>query len=66
MRQLIAIMFLASAVLSGCAGINETNRKFAAVDAKINTLEEKNAAGLNALDSKIGTLEAHCFGSFPR
>jgi len=58
MRHLIAITFLTSSVLSGCAGINETNKKFADVDAKINTLEEKNAADLNALDSKIGTLDA--------
>jgi outer membrane protein OmpA-like peptidoglycan-associated protein len=57
MRHLIAIAFLASAVLSGCAGINETNKKFADVDAKINTLEEKQSADLNALDSKVGALE---------
>jgi peptidoglycan-associated lipoprotein len=58
MRHLIAITFLTSSVLSGCAGINETNKKFADVDAKINALEEKNAADLTALDSKIGTLDA--------
>lgn len=58
MRQLIVITLLTSAVLSGCAGINETNKKFADVDAKINALEEKNTAGLNALDSKVGTLDA--------
>jgi peptidoglycan-associated lipoprotein len=58
MRHLIAITFLTSAVLSGCAGINETNKKFADVDAKINALEEKNTADVGALDSKIGTLEA--------
>jgi peptidoglycan-associated lipoprotein len=58
MRHLIAITFLTSSVLSGCAGINETNKKFADVDAKINALEEKNAADLSVLDSKISTLEA--------
>jgi peptidoglycan-associated lipoprotein len=58
MRHLIAIAFLTSSVLSGCAGINETNKKFADVDAKINALEEKQAADLNALDSKVGAVEA--------
>jgi outer membrane protein OmpA-like peptidoglycan-associated protein len=58
MRHLIAITLLASAVLSGCAGINETNRKFADVNARINALEAKSAADLGALDSKIGTLDA--------
>lgn len=58
MRHLIAITFLTSAVLSGCAGINETNEKFADVDARINALEEKNAADVDALDSKIGAVEA--------
>ena len=58
MRHLIAITFLASSILSGCAGINETNKKFADVDAKINALEEKNAADQSSLDSKIGMLEA--------
>lgn len=58
MRHLLAITLLMSAVLSGCAGINETNKKFADVDAKINALEQKNTAGLNALDSKVGALDA--------
>jgi outer membrane protein OmpA-like peptidoglycan-associated protein len=58
MRHLIAITLLTSALLSGCAGINETNKKFAVVDAKINALEAKNAADLNALDSKVGGLDA--------
>lgn len=58
MRHLIAIAFLTSSVLSGCAGINETNKKFADVDAKINALEEKQASDLNALDSKVGAVEA--------
>lgn len=57
MRHLIAITFLMSLFLGGCAGINETNKKFADVDARINALEEKNAADLRTLDSKIGTLE---------
>lgn len=57
MRHLLAIALLMSAVLSGCAGINETNKKFADVDAKINALEQKNTADLNALDSKIGALD---------
>ena len=58
MRHLIAITFLTCSVLTGCAGINETNKRFADVDTKINALEEKHAADQNALDSKVGALEA--------
>jgi len=58
MRNLIAITFITSALLNGCAGINDTNKKFTAVDTRISALEEKHATELNALDSKLGALEA--------
>lgn len=58
MRQLTAIALLTTTVLAGCAGIDQTNKRFAEVDTKINALEEKHTADVSALDSKVGALEA--------
>lgn len=58
MRYLTVIAFLTVSVLSGCAGINQTNKKFADVDARMAAIEDKQAADVTALDSKIGAVEA--------
>lgn len=58
MRHLIAITLLTTTVLAGCAGIDQTNKRFAEVDTRINALEEKHTADVSAIDSKVGALEA--------
>lgn len=58
MRKLITLTLVSSALISGCAGINETNKKFADVDTRITTLEEKHAADINTLDSKLSAQDS--------
>lgn len=58
MRKLITFTLVSSALISGCAGINETNRKFTDVDTRINALEEKHTADINALDSKLSAQDS--------
>jgi len=58
MRHLIVLTtaVLTTAVLGGCAGIDNTNRRFADVDAKIKALEDKTGGETRALDEKVSAL----------
>lgn len=58
MRHLIAATLFTTTILSGCAGINETNRRFADVDARLNALQQTHQTDAAAIDAKINALAA--------
>jgi len=58
MRQLVTIAVVSTLCLSGCAGIKETNQKFADVDAKIGSLEDQHQTDVSALENRNRELEA--------
>jgi len=58
MRRMIAFTLFTTTVLSGCAGINETNKKFADVDARLNAIQQTHATDASAIDAKINALAA--------
>ena len=58
MRTPLTIAIITATLLSGCAGINETNRRFADVDARIKALEAKSDSADQALDAKVAGLSS--------
>lgn len=58
MRNLITLAVVSTLGLSGCAGIQETNQKFADVNEKIGSLEARHDTDFSALEARNKELEA--------